>query len=166
MASGFDEENLLFIAPGRAESVRRKDFSGFKSDEGLSSDFILRKRVIDLEAQVRELFERLKVSDHNYEVLRAENTVLRNDYDCLRKQMHQEQSLIKEMDDKQSVWRKEQQKEQESFKKIMENQIKEENVTKTIVKVIKKSENLVRDTVEKKKSVIVFGIAEDNIPVR
>ena len=34
------------------------------------------------------------------------------------------------------------------------------------MKVIKKSENLVRDTVEKKKSVIVFGIAEDNIPVR
>ena len=65
-----------------------------------------------------------------------------------------------------SVWRKDQQKEQESFKKIMENQIKKENVTKTIVKVIKKSENLVRDAVEKKKSVIVFGLGDDNIPVR
>ena len=65
-----------------------------------------------------------------------------------------------------SVWRKDQQKEQESFKKIMENQIKKENVTKTIVKVIKKSENLVRDAVEKKKSFIVFGLGDDNIPVR
>ena len=104
MAAGFEEENMMFTSLGRAKSVRRKDFSGFKSDEGLSSDLILRKRVIDLEAQVRELFETLKVSNHNYEVLRAENIVLRNDCDCLRNQvLKQEQSLIKEMDDKQCM---------------------------------------------------------------
>ena len=102
MASSFEEENLMFTPPGRAaESVRRRDFSGFRPEEGLSSDAILRKRVIDLEAQVRELYERLKVTDHNYEMIRAENVSLRNDCDCLRKQVNkQEQSLIKEMDDK------------------------------------------------------------------
>ena len=55
------------------------------------------------------------------------------------------------------MWRKEQEKEQESFKKIIEIQIKEENVTKTIVKVIKKSKNLVRDTVRKRTSTVNFN---------
>ena len=85
---------------------------------------MLRKMVIDLEVQLRELFERLKVSDDKYTMMRAEKSGLRNDCDDLRKQLiAQDQrmtasgNIVKELDEKQSVWRKEQEEEQECFER-------------------------------------------------
>ena len=171
MACADDDD--MFTPPGRPEQVRKKDFLGFRKDEGISMDSMLRKRVIDLECQVRELFKRLEVSDRNYEVIRAENAALRSDCCDLPKQLRAQEvrvaeskDQVKEMNEKQSVWRKEREEEQESFKKIMEGQIREENVTKTVVKVIKEKSSLVRDTVEKKRSVVVFGLKEEKMPLR
>ena len=75
------------------------------------------------------------------------------------------ENIVKELDEKQSVWRKEQEEEQECFRKIMENQIKED-VTKTVVKIIKEKGDLVRNTVDKKKCIIVFGLKEEIMPIR
>ena len=38
-------------------------------------------------------------------------------------------------------------------------------LTEKVVQVIKEKDNLVRDTVDKKKTVIVFGLKEEHIPV-
>merc|ERR1712035_228022 len=53
-----------------------------------------------------------------------------------------------------------------TFKNVMEKQLREENITKEVVKIIKNKPSLVRDTVEKKKSVIVFGLSEETLPIR
>ena len=38
-------------------------------------------------------------------------------------------------------------------------------LTEKVVQVIEEKENLVRDTVDKKKMVVVFGLKEEHIPV-
>ena len=55
---------------------------------------------------------------------------------------------------------------QVTFRNVMEKQLKEENITKEVVKIIKNKPSLVRDTVEKKKCVIVFGLNEEMLPIR
>ena len=49
-------------------------------------------------------------------------------------------------------------KEQESLRKIRENQeYEKKNLAKEVIRVIKQNENIVRDTLNKKKCVIIFG---------
>ncbi len=49
----------------------------------------------------------------------------------------------------------------------MEQQKKstEENLTKEVIKVIKEKENIVRDTVDNKKCVVIYGLKEKGQPV-
>ena len=107
---------------------------------------------------MKALLERLKESEHSVEVLRTENVVLRSDLSDLRKhvitneqKLEENNDKVNRMDEKQYVWRKKQEEEQISFKKVMEKQMGEEDITKAVVGVIKNRSTLVRDTVEKKK---------------
>ncbi len=50
-----------------------------------------------------------------------------------------------------------------SYTEVVKDQRSKEGLTKGVIKVIKKKENLLRDTVYKKKSVMIFGLEESEI---
>ena len=65
------------------------------------------------------------------------------------------------MKDERKTWKIEQKKEQENLQKINEDQeFEKKNLAKKVVKVIKLSKNLVRDAVDKKNCLIIFGFKE------
>ena len=72
---------------------------------------------------------------------------------------------IKKIEEKHKEWKSETEIVKKSFRDIVNEQM-EEKARESIVKVIKENENLVRETVDKKKCVLVFGMKEDNIPHR
>ena len=49
------------------------------------------------------------------------------------------------------------------FDEIIDEQKKEQNLKQKVVKVIKEEEKLVRNTVEKYKQVVVFGLKEEKV---
>ena len=72
---------------------------------------------------------------------------------------------IKKIEEKQKEWKIESETVKESFRDIVSEQMKEK-ARDSLVKVIKENGNLVRETVDKKKCVLIFGMKEDNIPHR
>lgn len=165
----------LFTPAGRPPShTLSRDFSGFRAEnEGGARDMMLRRRVFELERQMKEMCGKMEKAEKQIHVLTAENIVLRKEVDGLRgktvvqeHKIHENVAKVKEMDEKQNAWRVEQEKERIDFKNIMENQIKEENLTKAVVKVIKEKDHLVRETVDKRRCVVVFGLAEGTMPNR
>ena len=92
-------EDLLFTALGLGITAFRVDFSGFRADNVVAGDNLLRKRVIDLESQVRELMERLNVSEHSVQVLRAKNVAIRNEISDLRKHVIVNEQKVEQNND-------------------------------------------------------------------
>ena len=71
---------------------------------------------------------------------------------------------VKEVEVKQMKWIKESESREESMKKIMEEQKLDKGLFKQdVIKVIKEEKRLVRDTVDKRKCVVVFGIEEEKM---
>ena len=60
---------------------------------------MLRKRVIEIEGFVRELLDRLKTVEHNQEVMKVENEVLRKDCDDLRRRICANEQKMEVNDD-------------------------------------------------------------------
>ncbi len=78
----------------------------------------------------------------------------------------QENEVI-EMRSEHQIWRKEKEEEKVNFTEIKEAQKKEKtDLSKEIVKVIKQKESMVRDTVNKKKCIFIYGLKEETEPVR
>ncbi len=50
-----------------------------------------------------------------------------------------------------------------SYTEVVKDQRSKEGLTKEVIKVIKEKENLVRDTVDKKKSIMIFGLEKSEI---
>ncbi len=50
-----------------------------------------------------------------------------------------------------------------SYTEVVKDQRSKEGLTKEVIKVIKEKESLVRDTVDKKKSIMIFGLEESEI---
>ncbi len=50
-----------------------------------------------------------------------------------------------------------------SYTEVVKDQRSKEGLTKEVIKVIKEKENLVRDTVDKKKSIMILGLEESEI---
>ena len=66
--------------------------------------------------------------------------------------------------EKQDMWLKRNEGAEQSLKEIMEQQQKEkEEIKDKIVSVIKEKKKLVRDTVDKVKCVVIFGLKEEII---
>ena len=65
-------------------------------------------------------------------------------------------------------WKTQNEVEKINLKEVMEKQMeqKREDVAKEVIGVLKQKEVLVREIAEKKKSVIVFGLKENNITYR
>ena len=133
-------------------------------------------------AEMKEELERTKVNaDKEIEQLKAENRMLKEEREKWKRSletndekvkrhaeslefMKEEQKIWKE---EQTVWKKGQEERKIDFKLIIDQQNKEnkENLEKEVIRVIKKKEALVRDTVDKNKCVIVFGLKERVQPV-
>ncbi|MPC71963.1 hypothetical protein E2C01_066255 [Portunus trituberculatus] len=60
-------------------------------------------------------------------------------------------------------WKQEQEDEKVKFLEVVKRQI-QENMKVTVIEVIKEKEDLVRDTVDKKKSFMIFGMKEKKNP--
>ena len=58
-----------------------------------------------------------------------------------------------------NVWKKEQEEEKVSFSEVVKKQI-QEKTQDVVIQVIKEKEDLVRDTVDKKKCLVIFGLKE------
>ena len=65
-------------------------------------------------------------------------------------------------------WKQESEKQKVDMKEIIRQQQQEhlENMEKQVVRVIKQKDKVVRDTVQKKMSVVVFGVKEKNLPMK
>ena len=62
-------------------------------------------------------------------------------------------------------WRKERENQKVSFKEIMDQQVKDKT-KEAAIQVIKEKDNLVRDALDKKKCIVIFGVQEKKIPVK
>ncbi len=61
------------------------------------------------------------------------------------------------------IWRKEKEEEKVNLTEIIEAQKREKtDLSKEIVKVIKQKESMVRDTVDKKKCIVMYGLKRGN----
>ena len=58
-----------------------------------------------------------------------------------------------------NTWKQEEEEEKVQFSEVIKRQL-QENTKDTVIKVIKEKEDLVRDTVDKKKSFVIFGMKE------
>lgn len=61
-----------------------------------------------------------------------------------------------------NTWKQEEEEEKVQFSEVIKRQV-QENTKDTVIKVIKEKEDLVRDTVDKKKSFVIFGMKEKKI---
>ena len=84
-----------------------------------------------------------------------------------QEKVRKQENRVSEIRDEHNVWKKEKEEEIISFKEIVESQNREKpDLTKEIVKVIKQKESVVRDTVDKKKCVVIYGLKEETEPIR
>ena len=81
--------------------------------------------------------------------------------------MEESVKKVNELDEKQKVWKKEQEEDCVNFKKVVDEQVKlkDESITEKVAKVIKQKEGIIRDTVEKK-AIVIHGLKEEFIPIR
>ena len=98
------------------------------------------------------------------ETLREENQSLRKEMKEVRKSEEDIQTSIKKVEKKQCEWAKLNEENEQSLNQIIEHQKKEkEEMEKKIVNVIKEKKKMVRDTVDKVKCVVLFGVKEENM---
>ena len=62
-----------------------------------------------------------------------------------------------------NVWKKEREEEKINFAKIVKKQI-QDKTKDTLIQIIKEKENLVRDTVDRKKCMVIYGLQEKKNP--
>jgi len=106
--------------------------------------------------------------------LEKENLLLKKENEKLASQVQANEESVKNNDENmreiknvQKEWSREKDEVKVSFREIIESQKHDkENLTKAVIKVIKEKENIVRDTVDKKKCVVIFGVKEKMLPVR
>ena len=166
------------------------DFSGFRGDVSLELSLKLyQRKFYSLEETVNQVLERLARTESEQKELSLEvqglkkelrkaymmNNELQEENNTLRKQLQMEatevkkwkeevKNTVKEVKEHKNVWSKVQKENEESFRKILDSQQKAKDEMKNkVVSVIKEKEKLVRDTVDKVKCVVIFGITEEKI---
>ena len=98
------------------------------------------------------------------ESLKEENKSLKKEMREVKKCEEDMQTTIKKVEKKQCEWVKLNEENEQSLMQIIEHQKKEkEEMEKKIVNVIKEKKKMVRDTVDKVKCVVLFGVKEENI---
>ena len=141
--------------------------------EQMLQDLVSRVTVLEADkaewsVEKYKLREELAAVNKENENLKQENESLkmqlRLEMSEVRKSNENMQMAVQGVEEKQTEWMKKNEETGQSLKKIMEQQQKDENEMKEkIVSVIKEKKNLVRDTIDKIKCVIVFGVKEEKI---
>ena len=166
------------------------DFHGFKAEEGMElSVKLLRRKMESMEESMIQLYEGMAKSESVQTELREEMVSLRkelrkanmmnvqlqeenaqlmkqlqNEAEEVRKCKEEVHNSVKIVKEQNTVWTEVQKENKESFKKIMESQRKDnEEIKNKVVSVIKEKEKLVRDTVDKVKTIVIFGVQEEDI---
>ena len=112
------------------------------------------------------------------EEIRKENSTLRekcNNYEValegLREKVDTKVEAVKgvtvsetKLEEMRKAWKKEQEEEKVNFAEVVKQQI-QEKTKDAVIKVIKEKEDLVRDAVDKKKCLVIFGLQEKKNPV-
>ncbi len=136
------------------------------------------ERIKILEAHQKETGEELVTIIAKLMEMEDKNEKLKVENDCLKKQIKEKvetvqkgneemKANVKDVEMRQNKWLNECKFEEESLKKIIEQQENEkQNLRQKVVNVIKGEKKIVRDTVEKYKQVIVFGLKEEKIVSR
>ena len=164
------------------------DFSGFKGERDYELSLrLVQRKFASLEETVYGTMNRLAKSESEQDELKNEiqslKKELRKAYIMtseleeenieLKKQLKKEAEEVKKCKDEiknsvnkvqeqHTVWTKTQKENEVSMKKILENQQKANvDIKEKVVKVIKEKERLVRDTVDKVKCIVIFGVRED-----
>lgn len=163
------------------------DFSGFKGERDYELSLrLLQRKFASLEETVYGTMNRLAKSESEQDELKNEiqslKKELRKAYIMtseleeenieLKKQLKKEAEVkkckdeiknsVNKVQEQHTVWTKTQKENEVSMKKILENQQKANvDIKEKVVKVIKEKERLVRDTVDKVKCVVIFGVRED-----
>ena len=152
---------------------RQLPFSGFRDTDQKVGEVVLRRRLINVESEVESMRERLARLESEMTKLATERDVWKNAYDELsakltlnEKKTNDCEVKVEELNVKQETWKKEQEEEKIDFKKIVAEQdtVRKCELSKEVVRVIKEKQEIVRDTVEKKKTVVVFGMGEEHTP--
>ena len=127
-----------------------------------------------MEQIVNDLIERVGKLEKKSEELVYKNKVLKTH--CLelksrlkenQENVKKQENNVKEMREELKEWMKEKEEEKICFKEIMQSQYREKtDLTNEIVKVIKQKESIVRDTIDKKKCFIIYGLKEETEPIR
>ena len=135
----------------------------------------LSERVAVLEADRQEwkteatqLGEKLKSVTEEKDKLKEENEKLKRQMNADMKEVKRNNEEVKKtvnlVQEKQDMWVKRNEGQEQSLKVIIEQQQKEkEDIKDKIVSVIKEKKKLVRDTVDKVKCVVIFGLKEEII---
>ena len=158
------------------------EFQGFSTVKGDLDSVLYKRRINALEDLVSELVEKFQTFEvENKELkelvgdVRKENAELKAKVNELMQKQENNEVTVKdnekkvtEMNNNYSEMTKMQEEEKISLKEIMEQEEKtrEENLAREVVRVIKEKGNMVRDTVDKKKCVVMYGLEEREKPIR
>ncbi|MPC66881.1 hypothetical protein E2C01_061036 [Portunus trituberculatus] len=71
----------------------------------------------------------------------------------------------RKLDEWKKIWIKEREEEKVNFAEVVKQQI-EEKTKDTVIQVIKEKEELMRDTVDKKKCMVIYELEEKKNPVK
>ena len=124
----------------------------------------------ELRDQVERLLEQNNKNRQEINALHKENQDLRStlakgvDYDENMVKIEVKDQLQKEV----HSWKEEREKQEIDIREIMKQQRTEQNehMERNVVRIIKEKENIIRNTVQKKMCVIVFGDKEKDIPIK
>lgn len=126
------------FTPSNVDSVPSSDrtWSGFESPDKDMGGIVLHKRVMMMEEVVRRPVDRIQKMEAKLELMK-DNDFLRRECCDLKAILNSQEikvgnneKVVKQLDTKQKVRRKEQEEKRVNFKKIMESQIKEEKYQK------------------------------------
>ena len=146
--------------------------------------------ILESQEKLTQENENLKVRMTSYEKVSEINVMMKEEVEelkrenvALKKSCKKYEEALKDLNDKvknspselkseieenkmvelRNEWKKEQEEEKIKFTEVVRRQI-QEKTKDTVIQVIKEKEELVRDTVDKRKCLVIFGLREKKIP--
>ena len=140
-----------------------------KQDLLQSEYLVLKQDLMDSRKDVSDLKKEIKNLKTENESLKKTVNTQEGKIKDVREQIKdiptKAQTNLEKIQELKNDWKKEQENQQVSFREIVNQQVKEKT-RETVVQVIKEKHNLVREAVDKKKCVVVFGVIEKRNPVK
>ena len=159
------------------------EFSGFKEERGTVRRLVAAEREIRCmkELIVAVMDRQDKVEQENKDMKKAmeqikkENEILKTQCEGFKMTIQEMEKRVVDkvenceindgsmtgtkMQEMRNAWKREQEEDKASFAEVVKKQI-QEKTKDVVIQVIKEKEDLVRDTVDKKKCLIIFGLKE------